>query len=178
MSSQTVAEIYAANDRIREKLIETLATLTEHQVSFLPDGEKWTVAQIVEHLSIVESGIVRICAKLLSKAEKDEHRSDGSVTISDEFAAKGVEVAAVKLEAPEMVHPVQGKTISQSLASMEENREALNELRPLFEEFDCTARKFPHPYFGDLSAGEWLVLIGGHKARHSKQIKNLIGKIG
>lgn len=178
MSSQTVEEIYAANDRIREMLIETLAELTDDQVSALPDGEKWTVAQVVEHVSIVESGMSRICSKLLSKAKAEDHRSDGTITISDEFTAKGREVAAVKLEAPEMVHPIQGKTISRSLAAMEENREALNELRPLFEKYDCTDRKFPHPFFGDLSAGEWLMLIGGHKARHLKQIRNLVGKIG
>ena len=59
---------------------------------------------------------------------------------------------------------------------MENSRERLNELRPLFEEFDGDTAKFPHPYFGDLSAVEWLVLLGGHEERHLKQIQTNVGK--
>jgi hypothetical protein len=43
--------------------------------------------------------------------------------------------------------------------------------------FDGDTHKFPHPYFGPLSAVEWLVLLGGHEARHLQQIKNIAGKI-
>lgn len=178
MSQHTIADIYTANDSIRERLIESFATLTDRQVSTLPDGEKWNVAQILEHVSMVESGMSRICSKLLSKAKAEDHRANGFITVSDGFTAKGEEVATVKLDAPEMVHPSNGKTISQTLAAMEENRETLNQLRPLFDEYDCNTRKFPHPYFGDLSAGEWLMLIGGHEARHLRQIRTLVDKIG
>ena len=178
MSTQTVAEIYEANDRIREKFIQTLAGLNETQISALPDGEKWTVAQIVEHVSLVEDGMSRICNKLLSHAKAEGQLSDGIVKVSEAFGAKSVEIAAVKLEAPERVHPSQGRSIAESLAAMEESRGKLNELRPLFEEYDCNTGKFPHPFLGDLSAGEWLILLGGHKGRHLKQIRNLVEKIG
>ena len=178
MSDQTIAEIYDANDRIREKFIETLAGLTDAQVSALPEGEKWTIAQITEHVSMVENGMSRICSKLLQNAKAEGQTSNGTVKISDAFAEKSTEVATLKLEAPEIVQPSHGKTIAESLAAMDETRGNLKQLRPLFEEYDCNSHKFPHPFFGDLSAGEWLLLVGGHEARHLKQIKHLLEKVG
>ncbi len=177
MSQQTIAELFASNDRIREKFKGTLAELTESQLSTLPDGEKWTIAQIVEHVSIVENGITRICSKLLSSAKAEGQLSDGTVKMSNTFTEKSTAATDVKLEAPEMVHPSHGMTITQSLAAIDEAHDKLNELRPLFEEYDCNTGKFPHPYFGDMSAAEWLLLVGGHEARHLKQIKNLAEKI-
>ncbi len=174
MKYQTVEDIYAANDRIRERFRETMGEISAEQASSRIDGEKWTIAQIVEHVSIVEAGMVRICAKLLRKAEAERRRSDGKVNVSDAFMEKSAEIATIKLEAPEIVYPTGEKTIAESIVKMEESRTAFAELRPAFEAFDGTTHKFPHPFFGDLSAIEWLILLGGHEARHLKQIKRIL----
>ena len=178
MNTQTIANIYADNDKIRKHFNETLAALTDREASSLPEGEKWTISQIVEHVSIVEDGITRLCSKLLSEAQAAGKGSDGTANISDGFMKKGEELARIKVEAPERVHPVGDKTIAESMAKLEENRTKLNELRPLFESCDCNENKFPHPFLGDISAGEWLTLIGGHESRHLRQIKNVLAKIG
>ncbi|MEP6903028.1 MAG: DinB family protein, partial [Actinomycetota bacterium] len=69
MNYQTISEIYDANDKIRGKLKSVIANLTDEQANTLPDGEKWTVAAFVEHISIVDEGITRISAKLLNEAK-------------------------------------------------------------------------------------------------------------
>jgi hypothetical protein len=60
---------------------------------------------------------------------------------------------------------------------MEDNRKKLEELRPMFEAWDSENFKFPHPHFGDMSAIEWLSLIGGHEERHLRQIERLLEQI-
>lgn len=174
MNYQTVADVYAANDKIRERLRETVGSLTVEQLNYLPEGEKWTVAQIVEHLSLVDDGMTRISARLLRKARENGKAADGTVKISEEFLRKIYEANDQKLKAPEIVHPQGKQTIAESLAKMEENRKRLNELRPLFESVECSDYKFPHPAFGELTAHEWLALLGGHEARHLKQIKRIL----
>ncbi len=145
----------------------------------MPDGEKWTISQIVEHVSMVENGIMRICAKLSGKSKgRWPAFRRHAVKFSDAFGTRSAEIATMKLEAPEFVHPTGERSVTDSLASMDETMRGLVELRPLFEEFDGDAHKFPHPFFGDLSAVEWLALCGGHEARHLKQITNLAEKIG
>jgi uncharacterized damage-inducible protein DinB len=177
MNYRNIAEIYDANDKIRENLKMTVEGLTDEQAGITPGGEKWSLAQLVEHIAIVEDGMTRICAKLLSAAQAENKKSDGTAKISENFLTKAAESVNLKLEAPERVRPTGTKTVAESLAKMEENRATLKKLRPLFETVEGTEHKFPHPSFGDLTAHEWLALIGGHEMRHTKQIKNLLEKI-
>jgi len=177
MKYQNIAEIYDSNDKIRENLKATIEGLTDEQAAAAPEGEKWSLAQLVEHIAIVEDGMTGICAKLLLRAQAENKTSDGAAKMSENFLTKAVEIANLKVEAPERVRPTGTKTVAESLARMEENRENLKKLRPLFESVDGTQHKFPHPFFGDLTAHEWLALVGGHELRHLKQIKNLLEKI-
>jgi hypothetical protein len=71
MHSISIDEAYEKNDRMADRLESLIGSLDEQQIDYLPDGEKWSIANIVEHVSIVESGMIRICAKLLQKAEAE-----------------------------------------------------------------------------------------------------------
>jgi hypothetical protein len=177
MNEKSVEEIYATNAAIREKLKGVVSSLSDDQANHIPEGEKWSVANIVEHLTMVEGGATRICAKLLSKAKDEGKAGNGMILISDNFVEKGNESVGVKLEAPDFVKPVGGKSISESLGLLDANAQVLNDLKNLFETVDPNEHKFPHPYFGGLSAGEWLTIIGGHEARHLRQIKGLLEKV-
>ena len=174
MENKTIGDIYAANDQIRGKFKSIIANVTEEQARTLPEGEKWTFAEFVEHIGIVENEMIKACAKLLEKAQADNKSSDGSLVISDNFLEKSVRTRAEKLEAPERVRPTGTPTVAQSVVVLDTNRKKLNELRPLFEQFDGSEHTFPHPYFGGLTAHEWLVLIGGHEARHLAKIEKYV----
>lgn len=174
MNNQTIADIYTRNDEIREKLTKLVSELNDEQLSFLPEGEKWTVANLIEHVALVEEGMTKISAKLLGKAQAANKSFGGTVKMSENFAKKAVEARSQKFEAPKMVHPTGKLTVAESLAKLKENRRRLAELRPLFETVDGSEFKFPHPFMGELSAHEWLALIGGHEARHIEQINKIL----
>ncbi len=176
MSNQTIADIYAANDKVRAKLKETISNLNDEQMTFLPDGEKWTIAHIVEHIAIVEDGMSKISAKLLTQAKSDGKKSNGEAILTENFGKKTAEARVLKLEAPDRVHPTGKATINESLAKMEENRRNLEKLRPLFESVECSDYTFPHPFMGALTAHEWLTLVGGHEARHLAQIEKILAR--
>lgn len=177
MEYKTVDEVYAANAAIREKFKNAFAPLTDEQLNARPDGEEWSVAQIVEHVAIVNGGALRICAKLLGKAEAAGKSNDGSVSISNEFLSAGSSAADQKLQAPEMVQPVNNIPISDSVAKLDEQQAQYADLKAKFDTVDGVDAKFPHPYFGDLSAQEWLVLSGAHEIRHLKQIRRVLAAI-
>ncbi|MGQ0541853.1 MAG: DinB family protein [Blastocatellia bacterium] len=178
MNYKTIEEIYANNSAIREKLKNVLAEADENKANTLPGGEAWTISQIVEHVSMVDESMIRICSKLLGKAEAEGLTSDGSATISQNFLENGAKAVDKKLEAPDFVKPLGMKSIPESLAKLDENDVRLSEMRIRFETIDGTQHKFPHPFFGDLSAQDWLALRGGHEARHIGQIKRLLKRIG
>lgn len=176
MEYRSIADIYDANNKIHGKFQAVVSALENERATAVPEGEKWSVAQIAEHVSLVEGGIARICSKLLSKAEAAGQMHSGDLDLAD-FMRRADGITDVKLEAPEVVLPVNGRSIADSLAVMDENGRAFDELRPRLEKFDCNIHKFPHPYLGDLSALEWLTLAGGHKLRHLRQIKRVLEKL-
>ncbi|MBA2621780.1 MAG: DinB family protein [Acidobacteria bacterium] len=176
MNNQSIDEIYAANDKIRARTLETLSNLTDEQTRLLPEGEKWTIAEFVEHIAIVEDGMAKISAKLLAQAQSAGKAANGKVNFSENFAQKAAAMRDEKFEAPDRVRPSGEKTVAESLEKLQETRRQLENLRPLFEKFECSDFKFPHPFMGDLSATEWLALVGGHEARHLQQIENFLAK--
>lgn len=177
MQFNSIADVYAANEQILTNFRELVSDISDDEASAPAKDQKWTIAEIVEHVAMVDGGMTKICSRLLSKAQADGLPSNGNVSLSSEFVDKSVQIAGIKVEAPEMVHPVGGRSIADSMAAIEEIASAVNEMRPLFESVDSVTHKFPHPFFGDLSAAEWLVLLGGHRARHSAQIRRRIAEI-
>jgi uncharacterized damage-inducible protein DinB len=177
MNYKTISEIYEANDQVRAKLKAVVANVSDEQAQILPDGEKWTIKEFVEHIAIVDEGMMRICAKLLNAAKELGKQSDGSAKFNEEMAQKMAGARDAKFEAPDRVRPTGTKTIAESLAKMDETREKFEELKPMFESVECSEVKFPHPAFGDMTAHEWLALRGGHEARHIRQIVGVLEKI-
>lgn len=177
MKYETIDQIYAGNEKVRARLKDVVGSLPDETATALPEGENWTVAQIVEHISMVDEGAMRICARLLRKAQEAGRTHDGKVVITENFLQKGSEIARMKVQAPDIVQPTGTKSISDSLAKLDENSEQLENLRELFKSVDGTELKFPHPFFGDISAQEWLSLKGGHEMRHIKQIEKVLAKI-
>lgn len=175
MNNQTISDIYEANDKIRERTKQIVGGLTDEQANRLPDdGGKWTIAEVVEHIAIVQDGMTKISAKLLNAARAAGKTSNGQATLSENFRQKASEAQQLKFEAPDRVRPTGEQTIEESLAKMDEARGELENLRPLFESVECSEFKFPHPFMGELTAHEWLALIGGHEARHVRQIENIL----
>lgn len=175
MNYQSIDEIYEANDRASERLIETLKRLTAEQANKIVDGEKWSPAHLVEHVAIVEGGMAAICAKLLKKAEAAGVAA-AAVGVSENFVTKGAELAVMKVQAPEMVEPTGTQSVEDSLARLEASRAKFEELRPVFSSVNGSEFKFPHPFLGEMSAIEWLVLAGEHKRRHTAQLKAMMAK--
>ena len=176
MDYKSIDVIYSANVRFREEFFEVIDSLTENDFAARPDGEKWSIGQVAEHVSIVDEGMSKICRKLLYEARESGLKA-GGITVSSIFREYTENPETVKLEAPERVQPTRGQTIAESRTKVDSTRVWFEEIRPLFEEFDGTQPKFPHPFFGPLSAQDWLVMAGEHMRRHTLQIKRILKAI-
>ena len=177
MDYNSIGDIYSANQLIRKRFQRIVDGITPDEANAALEGEKWTVAALVEHVAIVEFNMMKICSKLLSEAKEAGTVSDGKFALSATFGEKSAEIATIKVNAPERVHPQGGIAISDSLEKMSTTTVELSNLRDDFESHHSPDLRFPHPFFGELTAGEWLVLVGGHESRHIAQITRLLAKI-
>lgn len=177
MKYTSIDDIYSANRKLGEALKNVLREITPDEATALPGDEKWSIQQIAEHVSMVGSGVVRICSRLLGAARTGGKESGGGSPAPEEFAQRVADIADKKLEAPEIVHPTGDVSIAETIDRLEKIDEALEALRPDLERYDSSEHKFPHPYFGDMTAAEWLIVKGGHEARHTKQIQRLAERL-
>ena len=192
MIYQSISDIYAANETIRRQITRRVETLSEAQQTFRPSAGVWSVAEIVEHLSIIEQSMVRLIGMLLNKDESAAAENSNAPTGGDAPAGKAAHASATarpfkpfsldhfvetirdkKLTAPEQVRPGGEAPLADSLASLQRTRAAVESFhsRLNIAGLDCT---YAHPYFGELNAAQWLAFIGHHEARHLRQIESLL----
>ena len=173
MSYHTVADIFAANDEVRSRLVARVENLSEAQQEFRPGADAWSAAEIIEHLALIERRLTGLFNAMLKKIEgagaEAQPRPMRPFSL-DEFA----EQARQKLDAPEGVRPRGGVRLADSLAQLRASRAALNALRPRVEAVDGASAIYPHPIFGPLNLYQWFAFIGVHEARHLRQIERLL----
>jgi len=175
MDFRSVPEIYEHIDGTRARLVAAVENLSGEQHTFRTAPGRWSVAELVEHLAIVEGNVVGLLQKLLGKSEE---AGAAAATVPDLFAdpvsiEEFVERSRVaKYEAPERIRPT-GLPLADSLARLRDSRAALHALRPRVERADGRALRFPHPAWGPLDLYQWLLFVGAHEDRHLAQIEAL-----
>jgi hypothetical protein len=177
MKYESIADIFSAHTHVRTRFLAVLGGISDDEFSNRPDGEKWSIKQIVEHVSMVEFSMLRICAKLTAAAREGGVPADGSFSLTPEFNAKTANIDTAKFEAPDRVQPIGEAPIADSLERLDATTASIADLRADLAGYHGTGQKFPHPYFGDLTAAEWLVIRVGHEHRHTNQIERLLKKI-
>jgi hypothetical protein len=171
MTYNSLAEVFAANEEVRRRLVECVEGLSEEQRRERGADGGWSAADIIEHLSLTERRVTRALEGMLPQT------ADGGGGKASNFTPFSLDAYveqanARKFEAPEYIRP-RGVPYGESLAHLKESRAALEGLRPRFDAADLTAQ-FPHPAFGPLNLAQWLAFIGIHEERHLRQLERHI----
>jgi len=178
MVYETVEQLFSHIEKIREKLIQSVSNLSDEQAASRRAPEAWTIAEIVEHLSITEKSLLRVVNKLLEKAESEgiKLETKGVFNPPLSLAAEAEKAKDIKVQAPDFLIPNNAASITASLDSLSQSRAALNELRDRIETVDSSNMKFPHPAFGPINLCQWVAFIGMREAHHLRQIKETFEK--
>jgi uncharacterized damage-inducible protein DinB len=177
MIYHNIADIMTANEHAQERFIAAASNLTEAQANFRLDENQWTIAEIVEHVSIVNDGFLRLTHKLLKEAEATPMPPKADLNLGHtSLDENGQQQGA--FQAPERVLPQGGVRIEDSLAKMRLSLDGLAEIRSRLEAIDLSEQMFPHPFLGPINAYQWMVLLGEHEDRHRGQIERLKAAAG
>jgi hypothetical protein len=176
MTYHNVAQIFETIDETRSRLFNRVGGLSDEQVNSRPDKGAWTVAEIVEHLAIIENKLLRMMTVMLTKAEGAGAASGNSpVEIKPFSLDKLIERSQKeKYSAPEAVRPTGEVPLADSLARMRRSRADLHALRPRVEKTNLSGATYPHPFAEALNFYEWLAFIGVHEERHLRQIESVL----
>jgi hypothetical protein len=154
-----------------------IAGLPEAAFAAVREDGEWSIALILEHLIIAETGTSKVIRKMLKEnaGRLPPYPPDDSV-LSVRVPKASLEEAT---QAPDVARPKGGRGKTELLAGAAEARaQTLASLASLAGA-DPRAAEFPHPLFGSLNLYEWpyLILLQ-HERLHHAQIAAILRKTG
>lgn len=149
----------------RDALFASVKGLTSAQWNFKPAPDRWSIAQVVEHIAVTEEGIEGILAQIAQAPAPAADFDDRAV---DAMILAKMTDRSTKAQAPPQLQPTGRWTPADALQHFTAASDALAaDLR------DTTALRhhvIRHPAFGPLDGYEWVLAAAGHTSRHTQQI--------
>ncbi len=171
MTYQNLDDIYALLAREHTAFAAATADLTADQIQFRPAEDAWTIAEIVEHIAITNSGFVRIAYKLIKQAEAAAAPQLAGLNLQHVLFSADGQQPLPRFSAPDAVKPHGGQSLADSFAKIEQAHADIQGARARLAASDCSACTFPHPAVGQLNPYQWLIVYGEHMERHRGQIE-------
>jgi DinB superfamily len=175
------ARLAEAMDYVEEKrkeLLKSFDGVPGDRLCRRATPEGWSVAEILEHLRMVEAGVARLITKRVGQAREaglGEERSTESVLPT--FEQHSARLDSAVLEAPATVHPRANVDISEAVEGLESSREALRAAAVSANGLSIGEIKHTHPVLGEIDLYQWLIFVGQHEGRHRKQIERTLNSI-
>jgi hypothetical protein len=173
-----LAETMSFVEEKRRELMDSLEGVSGETLCRKAAPDKWSVAEILDHLRMVESGIARLITKRVGQAKAagiGEEKSIAPVLPSfDGYAAR---LDSSILQSPATVKPKDNVDINEALDGLADSREALRAAVVSANGVALGEIKHTHPILGELDLYQWLIFLGEHEGRHKKQIDRTLKSI-
>jgi hypothetical protein len=151
----------------KQGVLDATAGLSEAQWNFKAGPDRWSVAEVTEHIATAE-GFLR--GMIIEKVMVAPPRPDGdNVEAIDEMVITMVPDRTQHRQAPEPLKP------ANRYGSPQGSLKAFTDSRSQTEDFlrthdDLRAHAIDSPLGKKLDAYEWVLFIAAHSERHTKQI--------
>jgi uncharacterized damage-inducible protein DinB len=164
------AAVYLAETR--ERLLRMAHGLSPAQLQFKPGPDRWSVAECLEHIVVVETGVLRLIEGALQKPAS-------SFKSSAELDARLQRAPdrTVRVKAPDILVPTGRWPHDQLLREFETARKGTAEFAATTNA-ELRLHTFPHPLLGELDCYQWLLLIAAHGERHRAQAEEVMADAG
>ena len=175
--NERLSEIVDYLALVRAELEAYVASLPEKSLQERAHPNRWSVAEMLEHLVIVENGSGRMVSKLTKQAI--EEGSVPETATSSVLGSLDTQFGSdVKIVAPSYLSPDKKIPVADSIAELRIARERLLGAIQKANGLDLTRVKGPHPVFGPIDGYQWMVMIGQHEERHLQQMKDTVSALG
>ncbi|SRR5581483_974667 len=154
----------------RQGVLDATKGLTASQWNFKPAPDRWSIAEVVEHIAAAEDFLF---ANITDKVMKAPARTgNDDVKAIDQMVLTGVPDRSHKVQAPEPLKPTNRfGSPEASLKHFTESRERTAEY--LKKTDDLRAHATDSPFGKPMDGYEWILFIAAHSERHTKQINEV-----
>jgi uncharacterized damage-inducible protein DinB len=172
LTSHERAEALKQFETTRDNFLKSITGLSQKQWTFKPGPDRWSVAEVAEHIAVSESALFSLVQKqVMTSPAAPEKREQ--VKGKDEMILQRVPDRSHKAQAPEFLRPTGRWATETDLVKAFEDSRAANIEYIRTTNDDLRDHFFDHPVFGTLDGYQWLLLISAHSARHTAQIEEV-----
>lgn len=170
-------QILARLSAERAGLVARLERIPAARQNVRPTPERWSVAEVLEHLVRLEMGLTKLLAlKGQAPPAADVPAPPADALGTPQFGAL-VRDRSKPLEAPERVRPEGKLSAEEALARLQAARAALLEAFASADAEALDRQTHVHPFFGPLTLRSWMALAADHEARHAAQIGEIADQL-
>ena len=152
-------------ERTEAKLLKSIEGLSEAQWNYKPAPDRWSVAEVLEHITAAEPVIRDMAVKSLETPA-------GEGSNKDDLVLTAVVDRSKKFKAPEPLIPTH-KFAAPADAVAAYRKERAETLKLAASDADFRAHGSEHFLFGPLDSAGWVLFLSAHSERHTLQIEEV-----
>lgn len=164
-----LAELLAYVDRETEQLRALYESLPPDRRGVRTDPARWSPAEVVKHLAMVDRRITQRLAALVAEARALPPETDTSPLLPNPVIAR-VKNRESRFRTGQASEPVDADP-DRVWEELMETRRALVDVLAGADGVALSAVSAPHPALGTFNGYEWVMFVGAHAARHADQIR-------
>ncbi len=152
-------------------LVRAVEGLSGEQQVFRPGEDRWSVADCIEHIAVVEDFTLKSIQKALQGPERPDQHSETNG--KDAVILSRVPAREIRVKGPAPVMPTgRWPDFDELLRQFEATRERTLRFAAVTQA-DLRSRDFPHPFLGPLDCYQWLLFLAAHCERHVRQLEEV-----
>lgn len=159
-------------DLERANFLAQVARIPVARQAERPGPDRWSVAEIVEHVARIDRGVAKLFAVRSAQPLTASPEELAAAELTSDKVAR-VRSRAERFVAPERVRPTGALAPEAAMAELAEARATLKATYLATDPAVLDGAVHPHPVIGPLTLRGWLALAAHHDARHAQQVAEL-----
>lgn len=154
----------------RRELLAAVERVVVGDRSRRPSADRWSVAEILEHLAIVEQSV----ATLIATRGRQPLPDGGEPTVPlDDARVARLRGRERRIEVPDRMRPRGTLTVDAAVQALGASRAALLDAVQRADPAALAQRSYVHPIVGRIVLRDWIAFVAHHEARHAEQIREI-----
>jgi hypothetical protein len=168
-----LTEVLSRLDRARAALRAALDAIPASQQRQRPAPDRWSAADVLEHLTLVEKLFSGRITKAIDGARAGlSSEASARVPLPDAIEQR-MQDRVNKRTAPDVVQPTGTVDVATGWAALENGHDALRAMVVAADGLALSQVTLDHPFFGTMTVYQWIELMAAHEGRHTEQIKEI-----
>jgi uncharacterized damage-inducible protein DinB len=143
-----------------------------------PGPDRWSVAQVLEHLAIIEKRIAMGVTKWVSDARAGNLGPETETSsVIGTLPLDLIVDRSQRRNAPDEVRPAGNLDAASAWAALEQSRAQLRAGVLPGDGLALGEVIQPHPVLGPINLYQWILFLGSHEARHTGQVREIAGEL-